>query len=247
MIKRHHPDYHLDMIISRAGVYALNMLLPSPTKGEKLKQRLTTKLQKVLGKNDHKITGKAMFIKELCENIKERSVRTGRKAGKGVYSTCLTRANERWPFLSEVAKERYRTKALEYQNEVALARTDKAKQILDSLELATEKVEEQRLESCRQPLELSSCRLSGDAIGKWQALYDAMPKEMPKLKELRENAMTAPVPPDREEVERLQALPWERTPDQVQKPAWLAPVCHLRQEQYPFAVRLTEASGTRTV
>ena len=117
---------------------------------------------------------------------------------------------------------------------------------MEDLKEATTAKDNYLVQAADQPLEFSSCTMSQDTLERWQVFFDTYTKSWSALQGIRHKSLTPPVPPDLDEVERLEDLPWDAEKVPEARPEWLSPASHLREELFPFGLRLTEASGQQT-
>ena len=136
--------------------------------------------------------------------------------------------------MPEDVTARFEASALEYQTEFEDVHTTILKKILEDLKEATTIKEKYLVQAADQPLEFSACVRSQDTLERWHGFFDTYTHSWSALQDIRRRSMTPPVPPDSDEVQRLEELPWDAVKEPIARPEWLTPVSHLREEQFPF-------------
>ena len=76
LLHRHHPDYGLEQLVSRALLHQAVRLLPHPSKIEKKIAMCIRKLQKIDDRVPDRVTGSHMLVHALVKVVKGRKDRT---------------------------------------------------------------------------------------------------------------------------------------------------------------------------
>eukprot|EP00974_Lingulodinium_polyedra_P111579 10791305-Lingulodinium_polyedra.AAC.1 len=71
LVGRHHPDFGAESLVTRALLLSFRRLLPCPDPREQLKAKLVQKLHRLMGKNPSMLSGKQLYMQELCALAKE--------------------------------------------------------------------------------------------------------------------------------------------------------------------------------
>lgn len=243
LLHRHHPDFQLKMLVCRACIHSLRRIMPSQHKEERAVAKLEKKLQALDKDQPGQITGRMMFLKELCEGVHRRAVARGRSRSLAVYQMCMKRAMQEWALKTDRAKGYYEQLAKEY----GLDRADRRRQLLQvtltSLQEARKRQQEKEEANADLPMVLSSCKLSPQALETWQMIFDRLPNGRKQL----DVSMTRMLrPPDQLTpafLQKLKDLPHGEEQESGPRPPWLGPVCHLREAMHPFGLVFNDAAG----
>lgn len=245
LFKKHHPDMWLEGILARAGLHALRRLLPEERRHDKLVKKLADKVEKLnnQGGSSKAVSGRMMFFKELAEKVKERAFRESKRASLSSYQSVLKAVSLRWPLLPPGRQQVYEEMAEDYMalKEVNNARAQE--EAMQQLREARTKKTARDRESAQQAMTLDSCKLSPQAIQRWQNILDANPPRSKRVTQLWDRALRTPQPPDDLTIQRLEDTPWKDGTLPAQKQAWLSPLCHMRTELAPCGLRFLDGQG----
>eukprot|EP00974_Lingulodinium_polyedra_P026018 2512249-Lingulodinium_polyedra.AAC.1 len=73
LVHRHHPDYFLELLLTRAGLHALRRLMPQEDREAKAVRKLEQKPRQQSAKCPQKITGRMVYLKELVEHLQKKA------------------------------------------------------------------------------------------------------------------------------------------------------------------------------
>ena len=67
VVARLHPELHLEQLLARTTISYINKLLPTPSKAEKVADRLRSRLNNLIHKNPYKAGGRHEYVRDLSD------------------------------------------------------------------------------------------------------------------------------------------------------------------------------------
>ena len=119
LMRRRHPDFEMNTLLARAGIHAMRRLIPYPSAEDRHTDQLRKKLDQIASKVPGRCGGRMMFMKELCEAMKDKASRSQKAVPRSVYQTITRKHGRRWAGLSAVHKARYEAMAEKWQGETS--------------------------------------------------------------------------------------------------------------------------------
>lgn len=229
MVKRMHPDYVLTTVLLRAGVHALGRLAPRMDKEDRLVKNLKESLLNMDSKNPEKVSGRLMFFKQICQQVKEHYSLLGQVMPLSTYRRICMLHGRRWQALDPVEQAVFEVMAVQYKYDQEEALETAKEEALAALRIARSRATDKEQAKAHSPLTINACKLDETSFARWQTLYNELLGNPSRVKDLRDQAESCPEPLDDKDIEELDLMPITKVvPQKIEKPAWLTWVCRLR-------------------
>ena len=170
MLRKWHPEYAVNTLISRALLLQAFKLLPTQSKAEKLAERLSGRLQNILRAQPEKISGRQMLVASMiriCTGKRELGQAGHGVSGYTIANRCISRHGAFWARQSLAQQAEWNGLARRHAH---------AKRHLLSIEwdvigAELKKVEAECKEDKHPPLTMKSAALDEQDISTFDRLY----------------------------------------------------------------------------
>jgi hypothetical protein len=204
---------------------------------EKRVSELESRMARLRKRDPGKITGKAIYVKELFSLVSQKK-QEGRTLALDVTNKVIAKHGERWEAMSDIRKRQYLQKAIE-------ARSESRDQLSAEMEL----VESELLNVRRQleaekttdePLKLSRCSLTSSQLQRFDDMWHDPQFSHATLQAQRKAAVIIARPPEDWDLARLSEMFIGSVPEACgESPAWAKLIAPRRDALSQSVLRLT--------
>ena len=207
---------------------------------------LVGRLARLRKKNPTKITGKAIFVKELLLLVEQKKT-DGRQVPVDLTNKIIAKHGSRWHAMSDSRKQAYLQKAMETREERRNEIHDEIEAVESELLTVTKQIDADK--STDEPLKLSRCSLTSSELQRFDAMWNDPEFSHSNLQAQRANSPGIAAPPSDWELARLSEVPIGSLPETTGgSPAWAKAIALRRDAFAQNVLRLTcEQMGERYV
>ena len=236
LVRRHHPDYHLEHLVVRAGIHAARRLLPDPDARMKAEAKLQKHMGKLLDQRPGRISSARLYLfKGLIDAMVAVQTRNGQAVSEELIMRICKLRGQRWTRLAPHQKA-----VLQAEADMSVQHTEQALaapqvKIANAIQQVRDTTGHQARATPTTPLMLSVCELSSIDVGRWQAEYDSLQARPTLLAERRNAASHAPGI-----LQRTRCRTWARrtsrsAPGNQRRQHGSAPSCPCENSSVPLA------------
>ena len=223
-LKKRHPDYETETLLSRALLLHLQTLL-NHDQATKDIGRLERKLERLNRKDLSKFTGRQAFFQDLSRTSAHLQS-LGQNVMGNEQQRIMKLQGQLWRGMNDSQKAIWEREAVRRRSEKETDLVQERGEIAASLDIARARARDHA--SHRPPLRMASCRLSDSQKLGLQAMFDSGKHTGAFVKQWKRR-LGKPVeqPPDIFKA-MLRDMETPPAPDRAPRPAWLRPVCRHR-------------------
>jgi hypothetical protein len=222
LVKKHHPEYGTESLVSRAFFHTLRLCLPGQSPEEKRLAAQQRKLDKLVRKAPQRITGRQVFVKDLMAQASERKAR-GKETPASVNKTIIKRHGPRWQQMGPRGQEKYNSRAALERSAAQQRLSAEVTAQSEAIALAASRLTARQDE--RPPLTPSEARLSLEDFSRIGMMMCSPSFTDKAVSALRQAAVIAPPLPNPTTVSAMAAVPLYGRKVAAERPAWLPPLC----------------------
>ena len=241
LVKKHHPEYGLESLVSRAFFHTLRLCLPGQSPEEKHLAAQQRKLERLVQQNPQRITGRHVFVKDLMSEASGRKAR-GKATPSAVSKTIIKRHGSRWQQMGPRDKDKYSSRAALERSAAQQRLSAEVMAQSESIALAASRLIANIGE--RPPLTPSEARLSLEDFCRIGTMMSSPGFTEQAVSALRQSAVKAPPLPNPTTVSAMAAVSLYDRKVPAEKPAWLPPLCWHRDFFQRCALLFDGPDGT---